>query len=461
MKYIYFCLIFVLSMPARTVLAQSSQTLCANSSTTLVSSFGSPEIRKTWVNDNPAIGLPASGTGNIANFVVQNNTQTTQVASVTVQAYFGDLWVNNYVNQTPISISGVGNGSPAPSSPYPSTVAVPSGMAPLVAVKVNLFGFSHPSPRDVDILLVAPNGQQTILMSDVGGNTPVSNLNISIGTAGLVYMTATDPLISNFNIQDPYRNYIPTNLNDPLDSPDVFPTPAPVVSSTAASMNPFYGMDPTGIWSLYVVDDQGNNVGTITGGWQLVFTSSPGFGPDESRVFTYRVNPAPAVSLSNNAPQTCAVQLTATSGGSQYAFSTGVVAQGNNTALVSQAGVYSVTLTDANGCSNTASTTVAAGQIIAPTQLPAQAMSVTVPGILGAGNCSVRITGQGQGNLFVVTGPGGYVYSNAYRTGGTYPFVAEDIKQPGTYTLTSSYQNECGQVNSSSRTFTVTGTACR
>ena len=64
-------------------------------------------------------------------------------------------------------------------SRYPSNTG-PTGLAGKVTdVRCADRGFSHERPRDVDILLVAPNGQAVVLMSDVGGTTPVIGLDLT------------------------------------------------------------------------------------------------------------------------------------------------------------------------------------------------------------------------------------------------------------------------------------------
>lgn len=70
-----------------TVSAIASQTLCAGSPSSPVSFSGAviPGTSYDWTNDNPSIGLPASGTGDIDSFTVVNGTtnQTTATISVT------------------------------------------------------------------------------------------------------------------------------------------------------------------------------------------------------------------------------------------------------------------------------------------------------------------------------------------------------------------------------------------
>src|SRR5688572_18352725 len=58
----------------------------------------------------------------------------------------------------------------APVVPYPSSNVV-SGLTGLVtSVSATLVNLTHPSPDDLDVLLVGPGGQTVLLMSDAGGS---------------------------------------------------------------------------------------------------------------------------------------------------------------------------------------------------------------------------------------------------------------------------------------------------
>jgi hypothetical protein len=72
--------------PTPSVTAPSNQNLCVGQSTTAVGFSGSAVSGTVynWVNNNPSIGLAASGTGDIASFVGTNTTNVDQVATITV-----------------------------------------------------------------------------------------------------------------------------------------------------------------------------------------------------------------------------------------------------------------------------------------------------------------------------------------------------------------------------------------
>ncbi len=73
--------------PTASVNPVANQILCTNATTTAVN-FSGPVAGTTvtWVNNNPSIGLAASGSGNIPSFATVNTTNSPQVATITVTA---------------------------------------------------------------------------------------------------------------------------------------------------------------------------------------------------------------------------------------------------------------------------------------------------------------------------------------------------------------------------------------
>lgn len=169
--------------------------------------------------------------------------------------------VRTFANTNPIVIGA--NGVPAlPASPYPSTIAV-SGVNGLVGkVTVTVSNLSHSYPDDIDMLLVSPEGQKTILMSDAGGQpgnpAGVSGITVTFDDAG-AQIPDEGPLLTG--------SYHPTDY----ESGDAFNSPAPA-GAYVASLSTFAGANANGTWALYIMDDGSGDSGAISNGWSMAFT---------------------------------------------------------------------------------------------------------------------------------------------------------------------------------------------
>lgn len=141
-------------------------------------------------------------------------------------------------------------------SPYPSVLSVTGLSGVVTGVRVTLNGFGHGYPDDVDVLLVAPNGQRVMLMSDAGGGFAVTNLTLAFDDA------ATLALPDNLRLTN--GSYRPTDY-EPVDQ---LPWPAPQ-RPYATALGSLVGGDPNGVWALYVADDVAGERGGITRGWEL------------------------------------------------------------------------------------------------------------------------------------------------------------------------------------------------
>ena len=162
-----------------------------------------------------------------------------------------------FSNPNPIGIIGVGS-----ANTYPSEISVFPGLGHIRKVRATLKLVSHPFPDDLDILLVGPQGQRTILMSDSGGGNNISDVSLTFDDLGTP-LPDTNQITAGL--------YHPTNHADGglNGSEDTFPPGRPQVYS--ASLDVFNKTVPDDTWSLYVVNDNAGRNGSINGGWFLDF----------------------------------------------------------------------------------------------------------------------------------------------------------------------------------------------
>ncbi len=145
-------------------------------------------------------------------------------------------------------------------SPYPSEINATSfGLrGKIIDVNLTLNNYSHTWPDDVEVLLVHPKGNRTV-MSDSGGANAVSNISIGLDDE------AADSLPNHTQLSS--GTYKPTNN---LGDSDFFPAPAPSPFNPEAALSGFDGLNPFVTWKLYVVDDfSDTHVGSFGGGWSL------------------------------------------------------------------------------------------------------------------------------------------------------------------------------------------------
>lgn len=145
-------------------IAQSNQTVSNGASTTAVTFMGAGCVYQ-WTNSNPSIGLPASGTGNIASFKAVNNGTAPVTATITALPQPVDFaYITNNGSNTVSVINTLSNTVvatiPVDDHPYGITVS--------------------PNGRYVYVFSRAVN---TVSVIDAATNTVVNSISLqSLGT---------------------------------------------------------------------------------------------------------------------------------------------------------------------------------------------------------------------------------------------------------------------------------------
>ena len=148
-----------------------------------------------------------------------------------------------------------------PAKPYPSVIAVSNFVGLLGKVTVTLSNVNHTFPGDMNVLLVAPGGAKSLIMSHAGDQS-VSALDLTFDDAAPNPLPAGGVLTSG--------TWQPASYN-PAIRLGGFPTNAPAgpYPTVLSALN---AVDPNGDWSLYVFDDFGGDSGAISNGWSLTLT---------------------------------------------------------------------------------------------------------------------------------------------------------------------------------------------
>ncbi|WP_426570853.1 DUF4214 domain-containing protein [Aquihabitans sp. McL0605] len=194
---------------------------------------------------------------------------------------------------------------------YPSPITVSGLGTSILSMKVVLRGANHGCTKDLDVLLVGPDGTKTTLMSDNGA--PAIEFN---GCTNL-----TKDSITFDDACPDFANGMPSGAdicvrpsdNDALGHQgDSWPGVGD--SFPALNLSSFNGKDPNGVWKLYVVDDASGDSGGFNGGWELQLNTSNSPPVAEPQVITAYKGTSVPVTLTGTDPDgdplTCTVPAT-------------------------------------------------------------------------------------------------------------------------------------------------------
>jgi len=213
-----------------TVNQVANQNLANGAATTAVNFTGTGVIYQ-WANNNPAIGLGASGTGNIPSFTVTNNTNNFTIATITVtpmnsQGCSGSFMIFT-ITISPTIVPAITAAGIL--SALNTTYGTPSA-----STQFNVSGTNMPSA----ITVASPPG------FEISTNNLTFTNTVNVGAGGTITPT---PVYIRLKSSTPAGNYAgnilltgtgPTNAS--IAMPNSTVTPAPL-SITADNKNKIFG----------------------------------------------------------------------------------------------------------------------------------------------------------------------------------------------------------------------------
>ena len=386
---------------------------CSNTSITLTGSSSTGTGTATWLNGTTVISNgPISGTGNVANLVV--NTPGTYTLNI-LEAN-GCLGTANYT--------------------VTQDIAVPT------AVITNNTASTLLTCSQTSISLLASGG--TTYSWSNATSVVGTNAALSLNSPGIytVTVTGTNGCIDTEQLSITQNITAPTSALTNNTAATQLTCALTSISLTATGGGTYSWSNGTTI-----VGTAANLTVTTPGTYTVTVTSSTnGCTSTSATTITQNITPPPAAiaSVPNPAVLTCAttsIALTA-SGGGTYAWVTGSTNLGSQATIsATTTGTYTVTVTGANGCTGTASTVVSQN-ITAPT---AAITSAPAASVLTCSTTTINLTASGGTS---------YSWSNGSTIVGTAATLA--VTSPGTYTVTVTGANGCTSTANSTITQNIT-----
>jgi trimeric autotransporter adhesin len=396
--------------------------LCSGASTTLTANAAQSYL---WNTGATTASIPVTTAGNYTVTVTQAGgctataTAIVQVNSNPVPVITGTLSIcqgqNTVLSPGPgFSTYSWSGGAATPtlsvttSGTYTVTVTNAAGCSGSTSASVVV----HPLPVPAITGTTAFCSGASSTISATGGfasylwNTSAVTSSISVTTAGTYTVTVTDAFSCSATTSTPIT---------------VNPLPVPNITGTFAfCQGSNTGITPGAGFASYLW-----NTGAVTptltvssaNTYTVTVTDANGCTGSDSQVITVNPNPAPSITGVTAICQGANTIFTAPLGFSSYSWSTGAVSP---TVSLNTAGTYSVTVTDANGCSGSTS----ANLVVNP--LP-------VPSITG----NTTFCSGGNSNISVGNGFASYLWNTGAVTSSI------NVTASGTYTATVTNGNGC------------------
>jgi uncharacterized repeat protein (TIGR01451 family)/uncharacterized delta-60 repeat protein len=183
----------------------------------------------------------------------------------------------SFTNSQPLTFFGGTNpptratNSSPPGFGYPSLINVSGISGTITKVTATLTNFGHTFPSDINVVLEAPAGQDSILMSHCGISTSVDHLTLNFDQSATAYVPIASAITNG--------TYLPTtNFYEPMQSLPTVPTgesgvPAAPQLPYPVNMGVFVGTVPNGNWALWIDDDKTLDSGYLSNGWILNISS--------------------------------------------------------------------------------------------------------------------------------------------------------------------------------------------
>jgi subtilisin-like proprotein convertase family protein len=185
----------------------------------------------------------------------------------------------SFVNPGPISpldrVSNEPTTDPGLPGHYPSSIIVESPPRGGLAHVEIRFGVTSEALNDLDILLVAPDGRRSLVISDGGYAHAVIGHEYTFIHGFTPFPFWTVPF--------PGSTHGPSNYNGLCTSEphgqDNFPGIGGLMNYPT-NFAAFSGASAEGVWSLFVVDDETGNLSSLPIGWTLILTFTRPYGTD-------------------------------------------------------------------------------------------------------------------------------------------------------------------------------------
>jgi hypothetical protein len=164
-----------------------------------------------------------------------------------------------------------GAGDVGPANLYPSSLAVSGLSGTLTKVTVTILNFDSGRPDDVDMLLVGPEADMVMLMSDACGEAQGFLDNVwTFDDEAAAQLPDSGPCVTK---QAGF--FKPSNFAGGVPEPDQFGAGGSIVPPYSSTLSTFAGTEPNGPWELYVRDDSAGVNGFEIGGWALTLNVEP------------------------------------------------------------------------------------------------------------------------------------------------------------------------------------------